>query len=167
MTKPWQLVPLLAAAALAASAWWWQTEKDAWRAPPARNPELPTLADISAPPVFRARNAVARPVLWTSRRPAGTDEQKGGLAQELMQSRLTAVIASGKEQIAILQRKDGSPLRLSGETKPWRIESFDGRKAIFVSADQQRVERLLEQLPAAAPRPGLPQGLPPKLPAAQ
>lgn len=167
MTKPWKFAPWLAVAALAASAWWWQTEKDAWRAPVARNPELPAVAEIPAPPVFHAKNALERPLLWASRRPTGSDEPQGGMAQELMQSRLTAVIASGKDQIAVLQRKDGSPLRLSGESKPWRIESFDGRKAVFLSVDQQRVERPLEHAATAEPRPAVPQGRPPKPPAAQ
>ena len=38
----------------------------------------------------------------------------------------------------------GSEMCIRDSSKPWRIESFDGRKAVFVSADQQRVERLLE-----------------------
>lgn len=160
MTKPWQVIPWVAVAALAASAWWWQTGKDAWRAPPARKPELPAVADIPSPPVFRAQHALARPLLWTSRRPSGADDPKGGFAKDLMQSRLTAVFASGKDQIAILQRKDGSSLKLGADSKPWRIESFDGRKAVFVSADQQRVERLLEHVSGPEPKPAPPQGRP-------
>ncbi|MEZ5718454.1 MAG: hypothetical protein R3E55_08370 [Burkholderiaceae bacterium] len=46
--------------------------------------------------------------------------------------------------MAILQRPDGSPLKITTESTPWRIESFDGRKAVFVSADAQRIERPLE-----------------------
>jgi len=167
MTKPWQLAPWLAVAALAASAWWWQTGKDAWRAPPARMPELPAVADIPAPPVFHAQQALKRPVLWASRRPTGAGDAKGGLAQELMESRLTAVFASGKDQLAVLQRKDGSTLKLSANSKPWRIESFDGRKAVFMSADQQRVERPLEHAASPEPKPGQPQGRPSMPPAGQ
>lgn len=166
MTKPWQVAPWLALAALAASGWWWQAGKDAWRAPPARKPELPLVADIPAPPVLRAQQALERPLLWTSRRPTGAGDPKGGFAQELMESRLTAVFASGKNQLAVLQRKDGSSLKLGTDSKPWRIESFDGRKAVFVSADQQRVERLLERAPGPGPKPGLPQSTPGQ-PAAQ
>ena len=64
MTKPWQLAPWLAVAALAASAWWWQTGKDAWRAPTARMPELPVVAELPSPPVFHAQQALERPVLY-------------------------------------------------------------------------------------------------------
>ena len=76
MTKPWQLAPWLAVAALAASAWWWQTGKDAWRAPTARMPELPVVAELPSPPVFHAQQALERPLLWTSRRPTGAGEPK-------------------------------------------------------------------------------------------
>ena len=89
-------------------------------------------------------DALERPLLWTSRRPTGAGDPKGGMAQELMESRLTAVFTSGKDQLAVLQRKDGSTLKLGADSKPWRIESFDGRKAQFVSADDARVERPLE-----------------------
>ena len=166
MTKPWQLAPWLAVAALAASASWWQTGKDAWRAPAARMPELPVVAELPSPPVFHAQQALERPLLWTSRRPTGAGDPKGGMAQELMESRLTAVFTSGKDQLAVLQRKDGSTLKLGADSKPWRIESFDGRKAVFVSADQQRVERLLEHAPGPEPKPAQPQGRP-RMPAAQ
>ena len=72
------------------------------------------------------------------------DEKKTNLVTELMQARLTAVFESGPERIAVLLRPDGSTLKIWGETKSWLIESFDGRRAQFVSSDDQRVERLLE-----------------------
>lgn len=167
MTKPWQVAPLLAVAALAASAWWWQTGKNAWRAPPARMPELPAVAELPSQPVFHAQEALKRPLLWMSRRPISVGDPKGGFAKDLMESRLTAVFASGKDKLAILQRKDGSILKLSTDSKPWRIESFDGRKAVFMSVDQQRVERPLEHAASPEPKPGQPQGRPPMPPAGQ
>lgn len=166
MIKPWQALPGLAVAAIAASAWWWHAAKDAWRAPEARRPELPHVVDIAARPVVHTQQALGRPVLWMSRRPTGTADAKGGLAQELMDSRLTAVFTSGSHQLAVLQRKDGSTLRLGADSKPWRIESFDGRKAVFVSTDQQRVERFLEHVPGPAPKTALSPGMPAR-PAAQ
>jgi hypothetical protein len=166
MTRPWQVLPVLAVAAVAASAWWWHAAKDAWRAPEPRRPELPQVVDIAARPVVQTRQAMERPVLWVSRRPSGTADVKGGLAQELMDSRLTAVFTSGPHQLAVLQRKDGSSLKLGADSKPWRIESFDGRKAVFVSTDQQRVERFLEYVPAPRPKSALPPGMPVR-PAAQ
>ncbi|MBV7428772.1 hypothetical protein KW843_00725 [Acidovorax sp. sif1233] len=72
----------------------------------------------------------------------------------MTQSRLTAVLESGLQRVAILQRADGTTLKITGETKPWRIESFDGRNAVFLSADDQRVERPLEAGSAAAPKAG-------------
>ncbi|NCU67433.1 hypothetical protein GWK50_16545 [Acidovorax sp. 210-6] len=61
-----------------------------------------------------------------------------------MQSRLMAVFESGKERVAVLQRKDGSVFKISVASEPWKLQSFDGRKAYFVAADGQRAERPLE-----------------------
>lgn len=142
--KPWHLVPLLAAAALAASAYWWHAESEAWNPPPARKPDLPKLEPLPTPVLIRAKQALERPLFWASRRPVEKDEKKGGLSKELQESRLTAVLESGQARIALLQRKDGSQFKITAETKPWRIESFDGRRAVFLSVDEQRVERPLE-----------------------
>lgn len=151
MIKPWFLAPVVTVVALAASVFWWQSEKDRWTPPPARRPELPTVATIPQPARVVAKQALELPLFWSSRRPVEVDDKKGGLAKELMQSRLTAVLESGKDRIAILQRADGTALKITNATKPWRVESFDGRKAIFLSAGDQRVEKLLEvQIPAAA-----------------
>lgn len=157
MIKPWHLGPLLAAAALAASAYWWHLEKDTWTPPAARKPDLPQLDPMPLPAAIRAQHAVGRPVLWASRRPADTGNKKNGQADELMQSRLTAVLESGETRVALLLRKDGSPLKITTETKPWRIESFDGRKAVFVAEGDQRIERPLEA-GAPAPARGAPAG---------
>lgn len=157
MIKSWYLAPVLGIVAVAASAYWWNAEKDRWSPPPARKPDLPVVEPLPNAVRVRARQAVERPLLWTSRRPVAVDEKKGGMANELMQSRLTAVFESGKERVAILQRADGTTLKITGATKPWRVESFDGRKALFLSADNQRVERPLEAgtpAPATNARPG-------------
>lgn len=144
MLKPWYLGPVLAVAALAASAYWWQAEKDRWTPPEARRPDLPKVESLPQSVPVRARQAVERPLFWVSRRPLDVDDKKGSLARELTQSRLTAVLESGGQRVAILQRADGSTLKITTETQPWRIVSFDGRKATFVSADDGRVERSLE-----------------------
>ncbi len=144
MIKVWYLGPILGVAALAASAYWWDAEKERWTPPPPRKPALPKVEPM--PPVvpIQARQAIERPLFWTSRRPVVVDEKKTNLVTELMQARLTAVFESGPERIAVLLRPDGGTLKITAETKPWRIESFDGRRAQFVSSDDQRVERLLE-----------------------
>ena len=154
MIKPWYLGPVLGAVALAASVYWWHTEKDRWVPPPARRPDLPKVEPMPQAIKVRATHALEHPLLWMSRRPVAVDEKKSGLVTELMQSRLTAVLESGSDRVAILQRPDGSTLKITGETKPWRVESFDGRKAFFVSADDQRVERPLEAGSAAAVKAG-------------
>jgi hypothetical protein len=158
MIKSWYLAPVLGIVAVAASAYWWDAEKDRWTPPPPRKPDLPKVEPMPNVVRIRARQAVERPLLWTSRRPVAVDEKKSSMVNELMQSRLTAVLESGKDRVAILQRADGSTLKITGETKPWRVESFDGRKAFFVSADNQRVERPLEAGSAAPARPGGPIG---------
>ena len=158
MIKPWYLVPLLAASALAASAFWWQAEKDRWTPPQALKPDLPKVEPLPQHARVRARQAVERPLLWASRRPVEVDDKKNNLARELSQARLAAVLESGRERVAILQRADGTTLKITAQTKPWRIESFDGRKATFVSAEKGRVERPLEAGPpeAAKAPPGGP-----------
>lgn len=156
MIKPWYIFPVLAASALVASAYWWQAEKDRWTPPAARKPDLPKVEPLQQHVSIRARQAIERPIFWTSRRPVAVDDKKNSLARELTQSRLTAVFESGLERVAILQRVDGSTLKITTETKPWRIESFDGRRATFVSADDGRVVRPLEAGSPAAVR--TPQG---------
>ncbi len=152
MIKPWYLAPVLGAAALGASAYWWQAEKDRWVPPEARRPDLPKVEPMPQPAPMRARQALERPVFWISRRPLDVDDKKGSVARELTQSRLTAVLESGGERVAILQRADGSTLKITAATQPWRIVSFDGRKAVFASADEGQVERPLEAGgPAATP----------------
>ncbi|MBI3103017.1 MAG: hypothetical protein HYY98_15920 [Burkholderiales bacterium] len=81
------------------------------------------------------------------------------MAQELLQSRLMAVFESGKERVAVLQRQDGSVFKIGAVTEPWKLQSFDGRKAYFVAADGQRVERPLEpgNPPAGKANPARPQ----------
>lgn len=144
MIKPWHLAPMLAIVALTTSAYWWKDGKGAWNPPPARVPELPQAEAMPGPAPLKATHALERPLLWSSRRVVESGDKKSGMAQELMQSRLMAVFESGQERVAVLQRKDGATMKITAETSPWRLESFDGRKARFVSSDAQQVERPLE-----------------------
>lgn len=149
MIKPWNMVPVLAVAALVGSAVWWQAQKDQWRAPEPRIPDLPQLAPLPAPSGAQPNQALERPLLWASRKPADSGDKKTGMAQEIMQSRLMAVFESGKERVAVLQRQDGSVFKVGTSSESWKLDSFDGRKAYFVAADGQRAERMLE--PGNAP----------------
>lgn len=151
MIKPWFIVPVVTVVALGGSFFWWQSERDRWTPPPARHPELPSVAPMPPAAQVRAKQALAMPLFWSSRLPIEVDSKKGGLARELDQARLTAVLESGKDRVAILQRADGTTLKITNASKPWRVESFDGRKAVFLAAGDQSVEKLLEvQTPVAA-----------------
>lgn len=141
--KPWHIAPAVAIAAVAASVGWWQVQKDRWSPPPALKPDLPQIEPMPSPAPFTAKQAQARPLLWTSRRPPPAEERKDNMAQEITQSRLTAVLESGSELVAVLQRANGTTLKITTETNPWRIQSFDGRKAVFVSGGRS-VEKPLE-----------------------
>lgn len=150
MIKLWHFGPVLAAVSLVSSAYWWHEQKDAWTPPPARLPDLPKVEAMPGPAPVVAKQAIERPVLWSSRRLVEAGDKKSSLTQELAQSRLMAVLESGPERVAVLQRKDGSTMKITAETKPWRLESFDGRKARFISTDEQRIQRPLE---SGAPAP--------------
>lgn len=155
MIRPWYLAPLLMTAALAGSAHWWHRESNTWLPPRALRPDLPKIEPLAPASATRARHAIERPLFWASRRAVAADTKDGGMAQILTQSRLTAVFESGQSRVAILQRKDGSPIKITMESKPWHITSFDGRKAVFTSADGQKIERLLEA-GNPVPAPGAP-----------
>lgn len=158
MKKPWIVVPMLAAAALAASAYWWKTHQNDWNAPPPRQPDLPQYIPMASPPSVSTVQALARPLLWISRRPVESknEGQKNQQEQELVQSRLLAVLESGGDRIALLQHANGTLLKLTSESKPWRLESFDGRRAIFFSDEAKQSELFLEYAtpPASQQRQG-------------
>ncbi|MBS0506422.1 MAG: hypothetical protein JSR53_03460 [Proteobacteria bacterium] len=90
--------------------------------------------------------------MWTSRRPVESKAQNQQ-EQELAQARLLAVVESGGSRIALLQRANGTPMKLTSETKPWRLLSFNGRQAQFLSDDGRRVDLQLEYAPPAAQPP--------------
>ena len=69
MKKPWIVVPMLAAAALVASAYWWKTHQNDWSPPLPRQPDLPQYIPMASPSSVSTVQALARPLLWTNRRP--------------------------------------------------------------------------------------------------
>lgn len=158
MNKPWHVVPMLAAAALVASTYWWSTHQNDWSTPPQRQPDLPRYIPIAPLPSISTEQALARPLLWTNRRPVESKNkgQKNQQEQELAQSRLLAVLESGGDRIALLQQANGALLKITSESKPWRLESFDGRRAVFFADEAKRVELLLEYAtpPASQQRQG-------------
>ena len=158
MKKPWIVVPMLAAAALVASAYWWKTHQNDWSPPLPRQPDLPQYIPMASPSSVSTVQALARPLLWTNRRPVESknESQKNQQELELAQSRLLAVLESGGDRIALLQHANGTLLKLTSESKPWRLESFDGRRAIFFSDEAKRSELFLEYAtpPASQQRQG-------------
>ncbi len=153
MNRSWLALPVLALLALLASAYWWRAERAAWHPPPPIQPELPQVAALRAPAPAQLRQALERPVFWESRRPVQPPAagSAGGDAQ-LSQARLMAVLESGPRQVALLQRPDGSTLKIGVDgDKAWRLASFDGRVAVFEATGGRRIERTLEPAARAAP----------------
>lgn len=144
MIRLWHIAPVLAGIAIASNAVWWDMKRDAWEPPTAKVPDVPDIAPMPLRAPAAVTQALQRPLLWTSRRPIPVNDKKSGIAQELLQSRLMAVLESGNERVAILRRADGSVLKITAVSDPWKLEAFDGRRAIFVSSDGQRVNRPLE-----------------------
>lgn len=154
MIRLWHFAPVLAGIAIAGNVAWWDMKRDAWEPPVAKVPDVPDIAPMPSRSPALVTQALQRPLLWTSRRPIPVNDKKAGIAQELLQSRLMAVLESGNERVAILRRADGSVLKITAVSDPWKLEAFDGRRAIFVSPEGQRVNRPLEPgnpVPAGAP----------------
>jgi len=172
----WLLAPCLALAALIASFAWWQAGKAAWQPPPALRPTLPETAShaIVVNAQAHIQHAQARPLLWVSRRPLQQDAiiTPSEVTDDLGNARLVAVFESGNfQRVALLLKADGSQLTITSQSQPWRIEAFNGQRAVFVSNTNQRLERLLEAgppppkpAPSAQPRQRQPQPSPPPPP---
>lgn len=149
MMRLWFMAPVLAGVAVAGNVYWWQLNRDAWQPPIARLPDIPNIAPMPQRVDAGAQQALQRPLLWTSRRPIPVNDKRAGIAQELQQSRLMAVLESGDEHVALLRRNDGSVMKITAISNPWKLDSFDGRRAVFISPDGQRVDRPLEPGTAA------------------
>lgn len=164
MRRPWLALLLLAGVVWALNAYWWSHARGAWRPPAAIQPALPEPPQpFALGATTGVRQALARPLFWSSRRPvASTDDS--AVDGELRQARLVAVLESGPDRIALLQRPDGSALKIasgaSGSTpgaaaSRWRLDRFDGRVAHFIHADGRgldlRLERSAGPVPGAAP----------------
>lgn len=140
MMRLWLLWPLLAASSLIGSAAWWDAEKNIWVSPAPLIPEVSRIPDMPLPPAVQVPVSRERPVFWSSRRVLKVVVKDTRQIDELSQARLLSVVQSGSQQIALLRKKDGSLLKFTSETEPWRLISFDGRLATFVGADGQRLD---------------------------
>jgi len=159
----WLLVPVLAVLAVAAGAVWWQTGKATWQPPAALRPELPNSAthtfSANALQTVGTQHAQERPLLWVTRRPLAQDATitPSETSDDLGNARLVGVFESGNHQrVALLLKPDGSKLTITSHSQPWRIEAFNGKLAVFISDNNQRLERPLEA-GAAPPKPPPPE----------
>ena len=154
-TWTWLLAAALLAV-LAGLAWWW-VGRSAWRPPTPIRPALPDIALVQDGAAVQVKAALDSPLLWSSRAPVETPEAAPEKApeSELAQLRLMAVLETAGQRVALLQRPDRTVLKLnsSDPESGWRLVSFDGAVAQFVSRSGQRVERPLERVGAAVPAP--------------
>lgn len=167
MKRTWGFLLILAALALVASAAWWLFARSGWRPPTPIKPALPDIAVMTGFDAPQGRVAYEHPLMWSSRAPVEVAEATPEAApeSEIAQLRLMAVLESGGQRVALLQRPDRSVLKIDSAYPEgdWRLDTFDGLVAVFISGAGQRVERPLERAAAAtAPaRSGGPVGAPP------
>lgn len=163
MRRTWGLLWGLAALAVVAGGVWWALGRSAWRPPTPVKPALPAIALASEGGGAQIRNALQKPLFWSSRTPPEVLSDAAPSAEpesELAQMRLMAVLESAGQRVALLQRPDQSVLKLDSASPEgdWGLQSFDGLVAVFVSRTGQRVERPLEGggAASAAPKRGAP-----------
>ena len=144
--KFWLTVLAVVVACTGAAAWWWDRDHDLWRPPAPNRPEVPTVQPLPEPAPVPVAAAIERPLLWSSRRPPRAPAPEDRLIDELNQSRLLAVLQSGEQRIALLRAPDGRLVKYGSQSQPWRLESFDGRQASFVTDEGQRTSRPLEPI---------------------
>ena len=163
MKRTWGGLLALGVLAVAISVVWWIWARASWRPPAPIKPALPDIASITGFDALQAKSALEKPLLWSSRAPVEEIDAASQAApeSEISQLRLMAVLETGGQRVALLQRPDQSVLKLDSAHPEgdWRLDSFDGLVAVFVSGAGQRVERPLERAGAApAGRPGAPPG---------
>jgi len=154
----WLLAPLLALIAMTASLAWWHAGKTTWQPPVALRPELPTSVGAAIATHLQTvstQQAQERPLLWMSRRPLAQNSTitSAETSDDLGSARLVGVFESGNlQRVALLLKADGSKLTITSHSQPWRIEAFTGKIAVFMSDNNQRLEKTLEA-GAAPPKP--------------
>lgn len=157
MTRSYRIVFALALVSVGASGYWWWSERTRWSPPLPKLPALPEVAKLEAAPRHELAHSLARPLFWSSRKPVAANADGGADApqpeNEITTSRLTAVLEMGDHKIALLQKADGTIIKLGTQEGeyPWRLASFDGRTALFLSRSGEKVERLLERTATPAP----------------
>lgn len=131
---------------LVTAALWWNRDHSLWQSPAPIRPDIPSPKAIGLRSVDSEHASLVRPFLWVSRRPplpprAVTAED--AMMDDVGKAQLLAVLGSGEEQIALLRLPDSRIVKFSRQSQPLRLSSFDGREAVFVTAEGKQVARLL------------------------
>jgi hypothetical protein len=143
----WILIGLLLAGLAGYGQYWWFRDHALWSPPPAKLPAVNPVQPLSADAALSIAAALERPVLWSSRRPPVIRKQDDRVVDEINKSLLLAVLQSGDQLIALLRAPNGRLLKYSSQSQPWRLESFDGRQASFVTAEGQHATLALQSVP--------------------
>ena len=154
MRRAGTLLMVVGAVAVVIGIAGWLLGRARWQPPAPVKPALPEIAVVQASPTALGQHALKSPLFWSSRAPVEAGEasaEPAAAESEMAQLRLMAVLESGGQRVALLQRPDRTVLKLDSAQPEgeWRLESFDGLVAVLVSTKGQRVERVLERTNAA------------------
>lgn len=143
MIKPWHILPLIILGCLSGAAIWWGEQSSSWVPPSPKAPDVPLIADMASPASLKLQAALERPLLWSSRRVKAAATKDTSQIDMLAQARLLSVVQAGGLYVGWVRKKDGALLKITSDSVPWHIESFDGRVAKLLSSDGQRHELAL------------------------
>ena len=105
MKRTWTALLAVAVLAVAAGVVWWWLGRSAWHPPASIKPALPDIAlpQDGVPP--QVKNALEKPLLWSSRAPVEAAEAESSKApeSELSQLRLMAVLESAGQRVALVK----------------------------------------------------------------
>ena len=144
MMRPWLLFPILAMFALAGALIWFDSEKDHWTPPPAKAPDLPVVPTMQPPPLSLAQDAHQRPMLWSSRAIKKVKSSSDPQIEDLGKAKLVSIIQTPSQVVALIRRVNGTMLKLTQDTSPWKIESHDPKLVTLLATDGQTISLRLE-----------------------
>ena len=144
MIKPWHLMLVVIVGCVGGSVVWWAEERASWVPSSPKLPDIPVAVEIALPAPMALQAAKERPVFWTSRRVKAIVVKDNSQIEMLAQARLISMVQTGGLSVGWIRKKDGTLLKLTNDSTPWRIESFDGRVAKLVAGDGEHHDLSLE-----------------------